>query len=480
MNGRPRNILFFFTDEQRRDTLGCYGNQVCRTPHLDALAHEGVLFTEAYTPTAVCTPARASLLTGVYPQKHLLLTNPKRTWGPPAALNDRFPPFAHYLRPAGYNTGSIGKWHIGTQSPAELGFDGQFYPGWDEPREHPDYLVYLRERNLPAFAVRDEIRGVLPGGRPGTVLAGIYEGPVEGTFTYYLAERTIGQLLKYAAEYKESGRPFFLGLHTFGPHLPYYLPAAYASMYDPADVALPGGFGETFAGKPFVHQLYSRLWACDSLSPEDWRRIIAMYWGYVTMIDEQIGRVLAALEECGLAGETAVFFAADHGSFEGSHRLNDKGPAAYDDIYRLPFLTRLPGGRRGETEDRFVTLMDLTATFLDLAGLPDPGHLDGRSLLPLLVGGRVAGWREEVCFEFHGHQIPYAQRTIRTKDYKLIANLADCHELYDLRRDPDELENRIDDPDYREVKAGLYARLCRHLEGIGDETARAWLERLYP
>ena len=376
--------------------------------------------------------------------------------------------------------GTVGKWHIGDCAPADLGFDGLFYPGWDETREHPDYLRYLKDRGLPGFSVRDEIRGTLPNGRPGPILAGIHDGPVEGTFSYYLAERAIDKLNEYTSAQKQTGRPFFLGLHFFGPHLPYYLPEQYANLYDPADVVLPGGFQEDFTGKPYVHRLYSRLWTHDSFSRDQWRKTIAMYWGYVTLLDEQVGRVLTVLRGLGLEEETAVIFSTDHGSFEGSHRLNDKGPAAYDDIYRIPMSVRVPGlTRESRVEERLVTLMDLTATIIDLAGVPAPADLDGKSLLPLLRGETVEDWREAVFPEFHGHQIPYAQRTVRTADYKLIANLADVNELYDLCRDPDELTNRIDDPAYRDVKRHLYGLLCRHLDALGDDTSSTWLRWMY-
>jgi len=477
---RAKNILLILTDEHRRDTLGCYGNRVCRTTNIDSLAQRGVVFQNAYTPVALCTPARASLLTGVYPQKHLLINNHEKQWGPPVHLNPSFPPFSRYLRQVSYNVGTIGKWHIGEHTPEDLGFDGLYYPGWDETRDHPDYLTYLKVNKLPDFTVKDEIHGTLPHGLPGPILAGIYNGPVEGTFTYYLAERTIEKLKVYAEEYRQYGRPFYLGFHIFGPHLPYYLPEDYAKMYDPEDVVLPGGFKETFENKPHIHRLYSRLWTFESFSLEQWRSIVAMYWGYVTLIDEQIGRILSALRELGLEEDTAVFFSTDHGSFEGSHRLNDKGPAAYDDIYRIPLIAAVPGIiEKRRTEDRFVTLMDLQATFIDMAGIPEPDNLDGRSLLPLLEGVPLENWRDEVFMEFHGHQIPYPQRTVRTSDYKLIANLCDINELYDLRRDPDELVNRIDDPEYREMKKHLYALLCRHLDDLSDHTASSWLRWMY-
>lgn len=128
---------------------------------------------------------------------------------------------------------------------------------------------------------------------------------------------------------------------------------------------------ETFANKPRVQSHYSAHWTFDSFSPDQWRKLIAVYWGYVSLIDEQVGRVLGALDELGLTDDTAVLFTADHGEFTGSHRLHDKGPAMYDDIYRIPLLARVPGGPAAQTTDAFVTLTDLTPTILDLAGLDE-------------------------------------------------------------------------------------------------------------
>lgn len=463
------NILVLMTDQHRLDTLGCYGNQVCQTPALDALADGGVRFDAGFTPTAICTPARATLLTGVLPFRHTLLANYERNVGYREELDDTYPPFSRYLRDAGYQLGHEGKWHVGkVNGPAEYGFDGDHLPGWGNPVQHPAYLKYLADHGLPPYQLRHEVRGVFPNGEPGNLLGGILDQPVEATFEYFLAERTIARLRRYAADQRNSGQPFYLACHWFGPHLPYCLPEEYYRRYDPADVDLPASVAETFTDKPRVQRHYSAHWTFDCFTPDQWRELVAAYWGYVSLIDEQVGRILAELDELGLADDTAVVFTADHGEFTGSHRLHDKGPAMYDDIYRVPLILRAPGGRAGVVERRFATLTDLTPTFLDLAGLPVPEHFDGRSLLPLVHGDPVDDWPTELIAEFHGHHFPYPQRMIRTDRYKLVVNPVDCNELYDLAEDPDELHNRYHHPELAAVRQDLMRRLYDALRDRGD------------
>lgn len=466
-----RNVLLLMTDQHRRDTLGCYGNRVCQTPNLDELAATGTRFDQAYTPTAICTPARATLLTGVLPFRHTLLANYERNVGYREELDDTFPPFTDALRAAGYRCGHIGKWHVGKQNgPAEFGFEGEHYPGWGNPVQHPDYRAYLAERGLPEYSLRSEVRGTFPNKEPGNLLAGVVDQPVEATFEHYLADRMIEKLQDFANGFHTQDEPFFLGCHWFGPHLPYCLPQEYYDLYDPADVELPASMAETFADKPRVHRHYSAHWTFDSFSPDDWRKLIAVYWGYVTLIDHEIGRVLAALDELGLTDSTACLFTADHGEFTGSHRLHDKGPAMYDDIYQVPMLARIPeesGAPTAQVRDEFVTLGDLTPTFLDIAGVDTPESYDGESLVPLLRGEK-SHQRSEVVAEFHGHHFPYPQRMIRTEQYKLVVNPPDKNELYDLDADPDEMHNRYGHPELATVRQELLHRLYTILRDRGD------------
>lgn len=484
----PVNILMIMTDQHRVDTLGCYGAVGVQTPVLDALAQSGTRFDRFYTPTAICTPARASLLTGRYPFRHGLLSNYEWNSGALEELPDGLPAFSRTLREAGYNVGHVGKWHVGrVRGPEFYGFDGMHIPGPLNVVDHPAYVSWLEEHGYPPFHVTDAVHGLLPDGSQGHLLAARLQQPAEATFEAFLTDLAIADLRRYAADRQATGQPFYLNCHYFGPHLPYLIPDSYFDRCDPASITLPESFTETFDGKPEVQRRYSQYWGADSLNADQWRKLIAVYHGYVMMIDEQIGRLVAVLDELGLAESTAVMFTADHGEFTGAHRLNDKGPAMYEDIYRIPALLHVPG-RQAAVDRHFCSLMDVYPTVLELAGLdPDP-DADGRSLLPLL-GPRSTGdpansaaaadgskdptpegepWRDALIAEFHGHHFPYPQRMIRTDRYKLVINPESVNELYDLDIDPSELRNVHEVPTYAAVRQELTRKLFRELRKRDD------------
>lgn len=467
------NILFLMTDQHRVDTLGCYGNPHVDTPHLDRLAETGTRFDRCYTPTAICTPARASLLTGQAPFRHRLLANYERNVGYIEDLRDDAFTFPAALSEKDYRLGLIGKWHGGVRrNAASYGFDGPDLPGWHNPVDHPDYLGYLADNGLPPYAIGEPIRGTTPNGNPGNLLAARLQQPVEATFEHYLATRTIEQLECYAA----GDQPFYLATHFFGPHLPYLLPDEYFDRYDPDLVELPPSIAETFEGKPPVQRNYSAHWTFDTMPLDLTRKLIAAYWGYVSLIDEQIGRILDAVDKLGLADDTAVMFTADHGEFTGAHRLHDKGPAMYEDIYRIPGIVRLPGAAPTVRKE-FVTLTDFTATILELAGCETDAAVDSESLLPL-VRGENPEWRSELIAEFHGHHFPYPQRMLRDDRYKLVINPESVNELYDLEADPHELSNRYGHPEMAPVRRRLTRRLYELLRERGDNFYH-WMTSMY-
>lgn len=476
---RP-NILLLMTDQHRVDTFGCYGNPLSLTPTADALAATGTCFDRWYTPTAICTPARASLLTGAAPFRHRVLANHERNVGYREDLAEGAFTFPAALQEAGYRTGLVGKWHAGHErTAASFGFEGPDLPGdaWHNPVGAPDYLSYLAQNGLPPYEISDRIRGTLPNGGPGNLLAARLHQGVEATFEHYLATRAIELLEDFARIRATDDAPFFLQLNFFGPHLPYILPDEYVDLVDPADVQLPGSVAETFAGKPPVQANYSAHWAFDTMDEETSRKLLAIYHGYVALIDHEMGRVMDALERLGLAGDTAVALTSDHGEFTGAHRLHDKGPAMYEDIYRTAGILRVPGQEGGIVRDEFVSLLDLTATFLDLAGLDPSPAVDSRSLLPLTTRDRV-DWQEDIVCEYHGHHFPYPQRMLRTARYKLVVNPESVNELYDLETDPDELVNRHEDPAYDEVRRRMTRRLYQLLVGRGDNFFH-WMTSMY-
>jgi len=464
-----QNILLITTDQHQANTLGCYGAEICQTPHLDKLAEEGTRFTNAFTNTAICTPARTSMMTGYLPFRHGMLANFERNIGYPWEIPDGYPLLPHYLKDNGYVCGNVGKWHIGLErGPDYYGFEGNHYAGWHPPYDHPAYVAYLEKKGLPTFTVRDEVKGNFPNGKPSITQMGVHDAPVEATFCHYLADETMTYLERYNERYQKSGQPFFLSCQFFGPHLPYLLPETILNMYDPSLIAPHPSMAETFANKPTVQKRYNEHWSYDSFSWETWQRVIAAYWGYVTLIDQQIGRILQTLDDCGLADTTTVIFSADHGGFVGNHRLADKGPAMYDDVYRIPMIVRHPSSNAGGVvSDSFVTLMDIMPTVLDIADVDSPDTLDATSYLPVLDDSD-AGNHDSVFAEFHGHHFPYPQRMIRTKDFKLVVNPPDVNELYDLCVDPHELNNLYEHPAYEDVKVRLMTRLYRRLHDLGD------------
>lgn len=470
-----RNVLVIMTDQHRIDTIGCLGGSPAHTPNLDDMGENGFAFTHCFTPTAICTPARASLLTGKVPVKHQVLANPE--WN--IAYDTKLPldawTYTQELRDHGYNVGLVGKYHVGENLPDKFGMDDDSYWGAENPVANEKYVAWLEENDLPPVRAHDLWRGTLPGGRDGHIIAARLRQPEEATFERFLADRAIAQLTRYAEDWKKHGKPFSLDVHFFGPHLPYFLPDEWFDLIDPDDVELPQNFGDSLIGKPQIQQNYATYWSTSSFTNDQWRKLIAVYRGYVAMIDFEIGRIRQAAADLGILDDTAVFFCADHGEFTGSHRLNDKGPAMYDDIYRVPFIAHIPGVSTVGRSDAFMSLIDLPATVLDIAGLDTDLVEDGRSIVDLTRGQEVEGWRENVVCEFHGHHFPLQQRMIRTRDHKLVVSPEAINELYDLRHDPAEMNNVYTVPVYDEVRRELATELYRQLRERGDHSFAKWM-----
>lgn len=469
------NVLLLFTDQERYDLTSPDGLPV-ETAALDSLADEGVRFTRVYTPISICSSARASLLTGRYPHDHGLVNNVHEA----DAIRTDLPPsettFGTLLREAGYENTYLGKWHVGRNvAPEDFGFD---YHGPDRS-EYDDRLeagLRAHQEELgfdpDGIELRDPIHAY--AGEHRYLLGGRTPLPPEATRPYYMAERTIERLREVAGGPDQAG-PFFHRSDFQGPHHPYVVPEPYASMYDPTDLDPWPTDAETFDGKPQVHENYVEYRGVAGFGREEWAELRALYMGFMHLIDDQIGRILDALSELGLREDTLVVHSSDHGDFAGSHRQFNKGPLMYEDTYRIPLIVGGPGvAGAGRECDELVSLIDLMPTFLDVAGVPVPGAVDGRSLLPL-VEGRAAeeAGREAVFAEYHGDEMGlYSQRMVRTDRYKYVFNAPDVDELYDLEADPHELRNLVDHPDYRAVRDRLRDRLVEWMDESDDPIHR--------
>ena len=482
MSKRP-NVVVLMSDQQRLDTVGCYGlNDICKTPNIDALAERGVRFDAAFTPTAICSPARASFYTGLYPHKHGVTGNG-------LCINKDVQGVNHYLDEVGYRCGYAGKWHVDEETgPSGYGFTGQDFMGYAfpgsgllpglqfgaKPHGHNPYADYLKERGFdPPPNVTNRYVGTNPSNQAQEMFA-LHDGPVESCIEYFVAEEANRVLDEIATD----DEPFFLWANFWGPHSPSLVPEPYYSMYDPKDIREHPSYKETFEGKPYRQQLIEKLWGLGDYGGEGFQEIGARYFGHCTLLDDMVGRVVAHLEKLGVLDNTIIVYTADHGDCMGAHKLIEKGEFMYDEIYRIPLVIAHPDCQApGTACDEFVYLQEVMLSALDAAGREVPAHLDGQSFLPAIEGRAYQNGREEVYCVFDRHFTVANQRMVRTRTHQLTFNSSDPGELYDLTVDPHQLHNVHGRPEYAEVQRDLMARMERYMRDLEDPLY-GWFRRI--
>lgn len=461
-------------DQLRYDVV--HDPQVCDTPAQDRLRREGTDLTRYYCPLGICSPSRASTLTGLYPHGHGVLNNFGGTDAIRRAMREDIPTVAELLSDAGYRTGYVGKWHLsfdggpgdrGFQdvryADRELGNDPRFADFWRRWRDATPDAVFTRyPPSHPAVAERHP-RRPFPIYSTDTV-------PEEVIPATGVQEQTNALL----AEYAGGNEPFLLMASFIEPHWPNLLPEPYAAMYDPDDLEPWPNFGDTFEGKPRAHEMNLLHFGVEDFTWDDWAPAVARYLGAVSFIDDLVGRILTQLDALGLADDTLVVSTTDHGDFTGSHRQFNKGPLMYEEVYHIPCTVRWPGQvPAGATVDGFANHVDLLPTILDAAGADPPQGLHGSSLLPLLRGD-APRWRDRLMAEFHGDEFGlYSQRMLREDRWKLVYNPNDLRELYDLEADPAELHNLAYDSDHLNLRLDLEAHLLEVMNETED-SLRLW------
>ena len=474
------NVLFICTDQQRYDALGPYGNGHIRTPHIDRLAGEGVLFEQCYVQNPVCSPSRASLLTGQYPHAHGL-------WSNGVSLPADKPLFTRALADAGYDSGMIGKMHLaacfrGRTEPRRD--DGLRVYEWAHDPTHgsPEnaYHRWLEEHHPDLFAA-----AMANGpGRSGHEAVGFDTMPTEAHYSHWVGERAID----FLRQGRDPAKPFFLWANFYDPHHPFVAPKEYLDRYDPAALPRPLGGPEDLADRPPVlaeasHKSYAGIArGFAEYGAEEIRGIVAAYYAMVTLIDDEVGRILATLDELGLAGDTLVVFTSDHGEMLGDHGLLLKGPMMYEGAVRVPLILRWPGRLpAGARRPELVQWLDLGPTVLGAAGLPPLSAGQGQSLLPLARGDAGTTGRGWALCEYrdsgHPYDPPVHVTMLRRGRHKLIVHHGAPAtgrprggELYDLKADPHEGRNLWDDPAAASLRAELQEFLLDVLVATEDRS----------
>jgi arylsulfatase A-like enzyme len=443
------------TDQQNANTLGCYGNPVIRTPNMDRSAGEGVLIENAYVTTPVCVPSRASIWSARYPHCNGVMVNDGGRRD--IRLDPSIATLGDVAKAAGYSCGYFGKWHIGHEQTPQHGFTDAWWT----------HLRGSYEQDLEESAAF-RFEPVQAPTRLGQRLAQRGQVPFELAHDTAVTTRTIDFIREHAE------RPFVAVCSMRAPHDPYIGP--FDGLYDPADVLLPPTLGETFQGKPAlqargVPRDWFRRWAMapdGTLDERGLREVIARYWGMVHMIDLNVGRLLDALDELGLAERTVVVFMSDHGEMMGAHGLMSKGCFMYEDATRVPLILRhtgaLPAGARAT---HLASAIDVVPTLLDLMGLAKPDEMQGitlRQYWDYAFNVRDAVFLQ--IWETYGLFDPIL--AVRTERWKYSWHLADMDELYDLEEDPHEMRNLATDQANADAIRGLRSRIQDWLVETGD------------
>ena len=493
---RP-NIIFIMADDHAAQAMGCYAGRINETPHLDRIAHEGMRFDHCYVSNSICTPSRASILTGTYNHVNRVTTLDTH-------LDNRLPNVAKHLQNGGYQTAIIGKWHLG-----------------EGPRHWPTGFDFW---------------SVLPG-------QGVYHDPV----FYEMGERTVrpGYVTDITTdkciswlEERNADEPFFLMCHHKAPHRPWDPKPEHRGLYT-EEIPTPETFGDDYRNRARAAAA-ARMRIAEDMTYDDldlvqtpespgrrkgdgparfvpqpddpsglelrcrntgevftfdtaeelkhfkYQRYMRKYLQCVHSIDENVGRLLDYLDERGLAENTVVIYTSDQGFYLGEHGWFDKR-FIYEESFKMPFIVRYPREvAAGSVNNRMVSNVDFAQTFLDLAGLPCPNYMQGRSFRPLLRGETPADWRDVAYHRYWMNQDnvhnAYAHYGIRTHRYKLIYWYnEDCGEeganpgtdepeweLFDVEDDPLELLNVYHDPAYREVVREMTEKLEAEMARIGD------------
>ena len=416
------NILLLMVDQMRHDAMGCAGNPHIRTPNLDHLARTGVRFAQAYSPIPVCIPARLGLLTGRFAAAH-----GRYTLNVPIP-EPQLPTVAELLGLAGYTTHAIGKMHFRPVR-RHHGFHRlELMEEIPDYRQDDEYLQYLKAHGYGHIRWVHGVRSILYQLPQVSVLPERHHGST------WVADRTIDFLVQ------NRHRPFFCFASWIAPHPPWNAPEPFASMYDPESLPDPVAPDRDPATLPAVMRRPDGHTA--GMTPEMRRRVKALYYGQISLIDKGIGRILRALDELGLAENTLVLFTADHGEMLGDHGRWGKH-LPYGASARIPFLMRLPGRTEpGRVADDLVSLLDILPTALDLAGISYPyGELPGASLLGR-EGGGLKEPRRRLVIEYGRGESRWL--ALREGSWRYTLYLRDgWEELYDLGADPTEENNLL-------------------------------------
>lgn len=479
---RP-NFVFFFPDEMRAESLGCYGHSVVNTPNFNKLAAGGVLFEQCHVQNPVCSPSRCSVMTGLYPH----VSGHRTLWH---LLRPYEPSLFRYLKQEGYKIKWFGKNHLYSD-------------------EYLTEILGDDAYRIPEQMVR-EMRGAFnrrnPFSQDDPRYYSFLEEPTSGVSDLTETDINVQSAIDFLVSEEAKEGPFLLFLPLVMPHAPYVVPEPFYSMYNPSSLPPLKPVVET--NKPSAHRLIRQYRHIEEIKDDTLERIQAVYLGMITHVDTLFGKMMDTLESSGLSESTTVIVSSDHGDYAGDYGLVEKWPNAMEDcLTRVPLIFRVPGNAEGHRISEQVESFDIMPTILELAGIEAKHDHFAQSIVPQIYGAAgdkertiyaEGGYnsREPHCFE--GDSIrdawfannpqsiywPKARQQqehpesvcrstmMRTLQHKLIMRSSGENELYDLKKDPNELQNVYDDAEYSNVRLGMERHLLNWYIETSDIVSR--------
>ncbi|WP_252735897.1 sulfatase-like hydrolase/transferase [Aestuariibacter sp. A3R04] len=475
---KPANVLVLMFDDMRFDTFSYRGGPV-NTPNIDALAAQSIRFDNAMSTTGLCSPSRAAFYTGKWGHKTGLDDNVELYHTRLAELDLSEGGLIRKASQAGYLVGHVGKWHLGARGTELRGAEIDLAHG-HEARERFSRVYVPRSKVI-------KVDGYYEGELDANSEKHEYYMTMPGTYEDTEAYKKVVAGKQMIAQMARDERPFF-GIVSFNqPHPAYRVPEPYASMYDPKALTLPSNHLAKRINKPMAQDGIWWPWHdVGHMSDMDWRKARAHYYGAIAMVDRIIGELLDEAKAAGVYDDLHIVLLGDQGSMLGEHTLYDKGPYAYDELMRMPLLIRDPD-LAPRIVNRQVSLIDVTPTLTDIMQLETEDDFDGHSLIPLMEKGDAAeaGKPDTALYAYEWYNGAwFGIRAIRTPGFKFVWNPGeDIDELYDLKKDPGEVINQINNGDYRESRAEMVKLLMSELARTDDPAlkklqfhAKAYLE----
>jgi len=494
------NLLLIITDQHPLSCVGAYGNNIIKTPNLDALAKSGFLLQNYYIAAFACSPSRASLLTGRYLHNHNVFTNNVQ-------LDSRIPSLGTILSQADYHTGYFGKAHLsGSMYVGREGGDGTDYMHESEPLdptgvEIKDYWHYERVANDSGWATH-RVEGGLgedfpqlgfqewaggwrqykdwllsQGQQEFARMAGNHDAlqsAPEGQHMYsrlgeqyHMAAFFREKTQNFVRKHQDSSQPWAAVISFFGPHLPVAPPVPWDTLYSLNDIPLPINLVDSLKGKPKSQNKSELQYVLGQWNNDQYRDYIRRYWGYSSYIDAQIGKVFETLKETDQWDNTVIVFTTDHGDMIAAHGMIYKlGANGYEELFHVPAILRIPElAANGVKIQQLVSSVDLLPTIFEAINLKAPAQIDGKSLFPILEQSSDTH-RETLFSEVHGAGRYNKTIICRHKQYKYVYHWLsdDVDELYDLSSDPGEMDNLYQNPEYQEVAKQMREKIIQWTE----------------